>query len=101
MQLQTCSTFLSVTFPFTDEEMLYESLSGKGSLLAKGEKAEFKWFRDGVEFDPHERFNVMFKVKSFSQLFTLPLKFRLLQLLSPVLLFNILLFIEWCNMRKY
>nr|XP_027226590.1 obscurin-like [Penaeus vannamei] len=45
----------------TDEEMLYESLSGKGSLLAKGEKAEFKWFRDGVEFDPHERFNVMFK----------------------------------------
>ncbi|XP_047481488.1 obscurin-like isoform X2 [Penaeus chinensis] len=45
----------------TDEEMLYESLSGKGSLLAQGEKAEFKWFRDGVEFDPHERFNVMFK----------------------------------------
>ncbi|XP_066949349.1 LOW QUALITY PROTEIN: muscle M-line assembly protein unc-89-like [Macrobrachium rosenbergii] len=44
-----------------DEEAIYESLSGKGSLLAKGEKAEFKWFRDGVEYDPSERFNVMFK----------------------------------------
>ena len=37
------------------------NLSGKGSLLEPGEKADFKWFRDGVEFDPIERFNVMFK----------------------------------------
>lgn len=42
---------------------MYQSLSGKGSLLASGEKAEFKWFRDGQEFDPLERFNVMFKVR--------------------------------------
>ncbi|XP_063855211.1 obscurin-like isoform X6 [Scylla paramamosain] len=45
----------------SDEQLVYESLSGKGSLLASGEKAEFKWFRDGQEFDPLERFNVMFK----------------------------------------
>ncbi|KAG0722240.1 Obscurin [Chionoecetes opilio] len=45
----------------SDEQLVYESLSGKGSLLATGEKAEFKWFRDGQEFDPLERFNVMFK----------------------------------------
>lgn len=42
---------------------MFQALSGKGSLLATGEKAEFKWFRDGQEFDPLERFNVMFKVR--------------------------------------
>ncbi|XP_069178633.1 LOW QUALITY PROTEIN: muscle M-line assembly protein unc-89 [Procambarus clarkii] len=52
-----CQASMSVN----DEELVYESLSGKGSLLAQGEKAEFKWFRDGQEFDPLERFNVMFK----------------------------------------
>ncbi|XP_071523599.1 protein Obscurin-like isoform X2 [Panulirus ornatus] len=49
------------TMTVSDEQLVYESLSGKGSLLAQGEKAEFKWFRDGKEFDPVERFNVMFK----------------------------------------
>lgn len=45
-----------------DEEEALENLHGKGSLLKQGETANFKWFRDGVEFDPAERFNVMFKV---------------------------------------
>ncbi|XP_050698180.1 obscurin-like isoform X5 [Eriocheir sinensis] len=45
----------------SDEKLVFQALSGKGSLLATGEKAEFKWFRDGQEFDPLERFNVMFK----------------------------------------
>ncbi|XP_042234486.1 obscurin-like [Homarus americanus] len=52
-----CQAMMTVS----DEELVYESLSGKGSLLAKGEKAEFTWFRDGQEYDPLERFNVMFK----------------------------------------
>ena len=41
-------------------------MHGKGSLLKDGEKADFKWFRDGQEFDPIERFNVHYKV-SLSQ----------------------------------
>ncbi|XP_038208122.1 obscurin isoform X5 [Zerene cesonia] len=42
-----------------DKNIFGELLPGGEGLLAKGEKPVFAWKRDGLEFDPEERFKVL------------------------------------------
>ncbi|KAJ8735221.1 hypothetical protein PYW07_006841 [Mythimna separata] len=42
-----------------DKNIFGELLPGGEGLLAKGEKASFTWKRDGLPFDPEERFKVL------------------------------------------
>jgi len=40
---------------------LFGGLEGK-RLLEPGEEPDFRWFKDGCEFDPDEKFKVLFRV---------------------------------------
>ncbi|XP_061708255.1 obscurin isoform X2 [Cydia pomonella] len=53
-----CSTEAKVTV-VDDKNIFFELAPGGEGLLAKGEKPSFTWKRDGVDFDPEERFKVL------------------------------------------
>ena len=46
---------------FLDERAIFSLLDAQ-SLLQPGETPEFNWYKDGVPYDPEERFKVQFKV---------------------------------------
>ncbi|XP_063617006.1 obscurin isoform X2 [Cydia splendana] len=53
-----CSTEAKVTV-VDDKNIFFELAPGGEGLLTKGEKPSFTWKRDGVDFDPEERFKVL------------------------------------------
>ena len=46
---------------WTDAKDVFALLKGKEKTLAKGEEPTFTWFKSGQEFDPEDRFKVLFK----------------------------------------
>ena len=52
-------TTCEATVTVTDDKVIFGGLSE--GLLEPGETPKFKWSRDGVPFDPEERFKVLFK----------------------------------------
>ncbi|XP_033229349.1 obscurin isoform X4 [Belonocnema kinseyi] len=52
-------TTCEATVTVTDEKVIFAGLPE--GLLEPGETPKFKWSRDGVPFDPEERFKVLFK----------------------------------------
>ena len=45
----------------TDAKDVFALLKGREKTLGKGEEPTFTWFKSGQEFDPEDRFKVLFK----------------------------------------
>ena len=48
----------------TDDDTAVFSLLDKQKEIQDAENTNFTWFKDGEEFDPAERFKVLFKVSA-------------------------------------
>ena len=46
---------------FTDAKDVFALLKGRERKVAPGEEPTFTWFKSGQEFDPEDRFKVLFK----------------------------------------
>ena len=46
-----------------DSKDVFALLKGHERKVAPGETPTFTWFKSGQEFDPEDRFKVLFKVK--------------------------------------
>ena len=54
---------LKINFHFIDSKDVFALLKGHERKVAPGETPTFTWFKSGQEFDPEDRFKVLFKVK--------------------------------------
>ena len=55
--------FVKDKFSFLDSKDVFALLKGHERKVAPGETPTFTWFKSGQEFDPEDRFKVLFKVK--------------------------------------
>ena len=50
------------SFSIIDAKDVFALLKGHERKVAPGEEPTFTWFKSGQEFDPEDRFKVLFKV---------------------------------------
>ena len=59
------------SFSIIDAKDVFALLKGHERKVAPGEEPTFTWFKSGQEFDPEDRFKVLFKVCLFFPFFVI------------------------------